>query len=112
MNIITRSRQLDASLDRSFWTIICRASNGDIYSAERILKCEDENEVVKDIADGQVEGVQAVLESNPVEGWSRNVSYAIAEKIMREQGVPECCKEFLEEHLGCWTIAEAEREFA
>jgi len=106
-----------AAFDRSFFTILCRAHNGDIYSAERTLGATDRAAVVKDIADGQVEDVLAVLEFNPAEGWSKDASADIALDVLRycltEDGeIAGICLDFVEDQLGCGTVAEAMREVA
>ena len=100
------------AFDRSFFTIICRADNGDIYSAERTLCNDDRAAVVRDIANGQIDNVLSVFEFNPAEQWSCDISEDIAEQILKEDGVLDHVRDFLEDQLGCQTIAEAIREVA
>lgn len=87
------------------------------YFAERDAARANRHDTLADIVSGQIERVRRVLSFNPAEGWSRDVSEDIAHDALRtaledRQGVPDHLMDFLEEHLGCDTVATAEREDA
>jgi hypothetical protein len=87
------------------------------YFAERDAARANRRDTLSDIVSGQIERVRRVLSFNPAEGWARDVSEDIAREALRtalddRQGVPDHLMDFLEEHLGCDTIATAEREDA
>ena len=100
------------AFDRSFYTILARASDGDIYMPERVVKNpgNEHVELISDIATGQIENVLAVFVFNPTERWSQDTSEDVARDILREHGVTEASREFLEDQLGCELVAKAERE--
>lgn len=105
------------AFDRSFFTILCRADNGDIYSTERTLCNDDRAAVVRDIASGQIDNVLSVFEFNPAEQWSCDISEDIARDVLRycfdEDGeIAPVCIDFVESELGCAVVAEAMREVA
>jgi hypothetical protein len=87
------------------------------YFAERDAGRTNRRDTLADIVAGQIERVRRVLSLNPAEGWARDASEDIAHDALRDaledrQGVPEHLRDFLEEHLGCDTVATAEREDA
>jgi hypothetical protein len=87
------------------------------YFAERDAARTNRHDTLADIVSGQIERVRRVLSFNPAEGWARDVSEDIAHDALRaaledRQGVPDHLMDFLEEHLGCDTVATAEREDA
>jgi hypothetical protein len=59
--------------DRSFFSVIA-SLGGDAYSAERDVSAMSFQQIVCDIADGQIEDVLTVIEFNPVEGWSNDIT--------------------------------------
>jgi hypothetical protein len=87
------------------------------YFAERDAARTNRRDTLADIVSGQVERVRRVLSFNPAEGWACDVSEDIARDALRaaleyRQGVPGHLLDFLEEYLGCDTVATAEREDA
>lgn len=87
------------------------------YFAERDSARTNRRDTLTDIVSGQIERVRRVLSLNPAEGWARDVSEDIARDALRaaldqREGVPDHLMDFLEEHLGCETLATAEREDA
>lgn len=100
------------AFDRSFYTILARASDGDIYMPERVVKnpYADRDELLSDIHHGQIENVLVVFVFNPSEFWSRDCSEDIAIELLETYGVTEASREFLEDQLGCELVAKAERE--
>lgn len=59
--------------DRSFFSVIA-SLGADAYSAERDVSEMSFGQIVRDIADGQIEDVLTVIEFNPVEGWANDVT--------------------------------------
>lgn len=87
------------------------------YFAERDAARTNRRDTLTDIVTGQIARVRRVLSFNPAEGWARDVSEDMARDALRaalenRQGVPDHLMDFLEEHLGCDTVATAEREDA
>jgi hypothetical protein len=87
------------------------------YFAERDAARTNRRDTLADILSGQIERVRRVLSFNPVEGWARDASEDIARDALcaaldDRQNVPDHLVDFLEEHLGCDTLATAERENA
>lgn len=70
--------------DRSFFSVIA-ALSGDAYSAERDVSAMSFGQIVKDIADGQIEDVLTVIEFNPVEGWSNDVTADVLAEAFPEK---------------------------
>jgi hypothetical protein len=74
------------------------------YLPERKLSDLDRATVIKDIADGQYEGLTQVIEFNPAEGICRDVTEDIAREVMTlwaRQGEPlrNWQYEFVELHV-------------
>jgi hypothetical protein len=89
----------------------------ELYFAERDAARTNRRDTLADIVSGQIGRVRRVLSFNPAEGWARDVSEDIAHDALRaalddRQGVPDHLVDFLEEHLGCDTLATAEQEDA
>ena len=92
------------AFDRTFYMVFCRASDGEVYAAERTFKDMNEAEIVKDIAQGQVENVLAVFEFNPSEHTSRDISediaYAVKARCWADYGaVTKSAQSFVETHI-------------
>ena len=97
---INRFRR-EQAFDRSFYTVICRAKDGDVYAAERVLRNPgaELDALIEDIAQGQIENVQSVLEFNPVESWARDCSADIAQRVFDQYGITDACWEFLQDQI-------------
>lgn len=79
--------------DQTFYAILYRTRDGRLVFAERtVTDAASLSETVKDINEGQVEDVAAVLASNPAEGWSRDASEDVAR---------ECAKALCDNGQGC-----------
>lgn len=61
------------NLDCSFFSVICDLGNC-LYTPETELDNMNFRQIVRDIRDGQLENVRAVLEYNPAEGWCNDVT--------------------------------------
>lgn len=62
------------------YIVVCE-SGGGAYLPERKVSDLDRATVIKDIADGQYEGLTQVLEINPAEGICRDVTEDIAWEV-------------------------------
>lgn len=103
-------------MDRDFCTVLCN-HKGSRYFAELGIDRTSEASVTEDIASGQIEHVEAVYQFNPVEGTCRDISEDVARTVLGihlddDGEVGAGVIEFLEDHLGCRTVAEAQREHA
>ncbi|HEY2137905.1 MAG TPA: hypothetical protein VGH49_18615 [Xanthobacteraceae bacterium] len=74
------------NLDRSFFAIVCRHGRDHFVAERRLGDACSRAETVRDILTGQVEDVERVIEFNPAEGTSRDVSEDIAHEIARLAG--------------------------
>ena len=72
---------IQPNLDRSFYLIMARMGNADIFLERTLQDAMSLPETVLDILHGQVEDVHYVIEMNPAEGWSRNVTETVAESL-------------------------------
>ncbi|TYC55687.1 hypothetical protein FMN50_11625 [Rhodobacterales bacterium] len=61
------------NLDVSFFSVVCDLGSC-LYVPETELDNMSFRQIVKDIRDGQLENVRAVLEYNPAEGWCSDVT--------------------------------------
>jgi hypothetical protein len=91
-------------LDRELYLIVCRY-RGKVFGAERCLSDMTLDQTVDDIMSGQVEDVIAVIEFNPIEGWSRliteDIAIAVANRAARTQRLlSRSAAEFVEEFAG------------
>lgn len=87
------------------------------FFVERDSARTNRADTLKDITDRQYENLRRVLCMNPFEGWCRDVSEDIARDVLAHEindtgTVCRCLFDFCEEHLGCATVATAEREAA
>lgn len=92
--------------------LVIGTDKDDAYLPERKLSDLDRATVIKDIADGQYEGLIQVIECNPVEGICRDVTEDIAWKvsaIWSANGEPlsDWQQDFIEQTIGL----EAARSF-
>jgi hypothetical protein len=71
------------NLDRSFYVVFSRAGDTDIINERTVTDAMSLPQTVIDIAAGQISGIHYIVEMNPHEGWSRNVTEAVAEQIAR-----------------------------
>ena len=71
------------NFDNSIFAVIVRM-RGEPVMIERTLEdAASLPQTVIDIARGQIEDVEAIIEFNPVEGWSRIITADVAEQIAR-----------------------------
>ena len=68
-----RRQACPLNLDRTFYSVICHLT-GEAYARETDLIDMDFDQIVKDITDGQIEEILAVLAFNPAEGWANDVT--------------------------------------
>ncbi len=90
--------------DRMAYLVICH-SNGAQYVAERDTSDFDRATTIKHIAEGQIENLVQVIELNPAEHTSRDVTEDIAREVMTiwaHQGEPLTFNQysFVEFHVG------------
>ncbi|PVB59343.1 hypothetical protein [Labrenzia sp. 011] len=64
------------NLDRPVFWVICEL-DGTLYLPETELADMSFHRIVGDIRSGQLENVQAVLESNPAEGWCNDITRTV-----------------------------------
>jgi hypothetical protein len=98
------------NLDRSFFAIVCRHGRDHFVAERRLGDACSRAETVRDILAGQVEDVERVIEFNPTEGTSRDVSEDIAREIAHLAGEPvgrRDLRDFLETQLGVGTAIPA-----
>jgi hypothetical protein len=103
------------SLDCDMYLIECRTRDGSVVFAERDAERTGRKDTLADIHAGQVDDVTRVYAFNPVEGWSRDVSEDFARDLLAAEladnsTVSPHIINFIEWHLGCATVATAERE--
>lgn len=67
--------------DHNTFLILCRARSGALYLAERDLADCDRQSTIQQIASGEFPDLVQVLEFNPVEGWSRDVTEDVAMEV-------------------------------
>ncbi|WP_346895528.1 hypothetical protein [uncultured Roseibium sp.] len=68
-----RRRTCPLNPDRTFYSVVCHL-NGEAYARETDLVDMDFDQIVRDIADGQIEKILAVFAFNPAEGWANDVT--------------------------------------
>lgn len=90
--------------DQMIYIVVVAHQGGD-YLPERNVSDLDRKATVKDIADGQYEGVRQVIELNPVEHTSRDVTEDIARDVMtvwanEAEPLLDWQFEFVEQHVG------------
>jgi hypothetical protein len=98
--------------DQTFFAILYRARDGRLIFAERTAAdAASLSETVKDINEGQVDDVVAVLASNPAEGWSKDASEDVARECAkalcdngRGHDVRTDLRDFIESHCGLGTV--------
>lgn len=66
------------NLDCSFFSVVCDLGNC-LYTPETELEKMSFTQIVRDIREGQLENVRAVLEYNPSEGWCNDVTGDVLE---------------------------------
>lgn len=91
--------------DRMIYLPVVRAKDGTEYVVERETSDMDRATTVKDIAEGQIEGLVQVIELNPVELTSRDVTDDIARDVMniwahRGEPLSYTQYEFVEQFIG------------
>ena len=102
--------------DHQTFIVICRDRSGTEYIVERNLADCDKASTVKAIARGEfIVPVVQVLELNPVEGWSRDISEDIAMEvctIWANNGEPldRWQRDFVESFVGLSASAAFPRE--
>lgn len=90
--------------DHMAYIVVCESGDGG-YLPERKVSDLDRATVVKDIADGQYEGLTQVIEINPVEGTCRDVTEDIAWEVSAlwsRDGEPlsDWQRDFIEQTIG------------
>ena len=59
--------------DRSFFTVIAQLSNGEVFQPEMDLSW-DQKTVLEMARNGQFDTVLRIFETNPAEGWLRDIT--------------------------------------
>lgn len=90
--------------DRMVYLVICGHKSGP-YIPERNIADMDRKSIVADIASGKIDDVLQVIEFNPIEGTSRDVTEDIAHDVMTvwaDEGEPllNWQFEFVEQFIG------------
>lgn len=90
--------------DHMAYIVVCDSSD-DAYLPERKLSDLDRATVIKDIADGQYEGLTQVLEINPTEGTCRDVTedivWEVSELWSRDgEHLSDWQQDFIEQIIG------------
>lgn len=103
--------------DRMIYLPIVRAKDGTEYLAERETSDLDRASIVKDISEGQIEGLVQVLELNPVENTSRDVTEDVTRDVMniwahRGEPLTFAQYEFVEQFVGTRAARSFLREVA
>jgi len=98
--------------DRDHYVIHSLDRDGESFSV-----VGSEAEVISDLEQAQVENVVGVYKFNCCEFWARDISWDIAYQIRENQlndngSIADHVRNFLELHLGCGALAQAEREAA
>lgn len=91
------------NLDRMSYLILECDRAGNIWIAEREWADMDRATTVDDIASGQFENLVSVIEFNPVEHGSRDVTEDFASEVAArwaDEPLNEFRREFIEFHLG------------
>ena len=118
MNRQTRPSQLTGTAighDADMYLVECRTRDGSVVFAERDTERSSRKDTLADIHGGQIENVTRVYAFNTFEGWSRDVSEDFARDLLAAElsdnsTVGNLNIGFIEWHLGCATVATAERE--
>jgi hypothetical protein len=76
------------NLDRSVFSVIA-SLNGEAYTVERDMSEMTFSKIVEDIQNGQLEDVIAVIEFNPAEGWSNDVTADVMAAAFPEEDAAE-----------------------
>jgi hypothetical protein len=86
------------NLDRSFFTVFCR----NLVTERTLADICSREETIDDILHGQINDVVGVMESNPHEGWAKDVSEDFAREIASRLEpafpVPRDLRDFIEAH--------------
>ena len=69
------------TLDHSFYAIFARAGGEDISLERALYDMASLPQTVLDMLKGQFDAVHYVIEFNPAEGWSRNVTEVVADNL-------------------------------
>lgn len=95
------------NIDRQFYTVI----SSTVVHERRLSDIGDRAQTIRDIRTGQIEDVQRVIEYQPVEDWSRDVSEDFAREIAAQiepgDKVSDDLREFIESHCGVNTVLRA-----
>ena len=70
---IAGRRTCPLNQDRTFYSVVCHLK-GEAYARETDLVNMEFGQIVKDIAEGQIEEIFAVFAFNPAEGWANDVT--------------------------------------
>ncbi len=91
------------NLDMSFFSVVCDLKNC-LYTPETELDDMTFQRIVSDIRGGQLENVQAILEYNPSEGWSADVTEDVMTAAFAGDGPPDT-----DSHEENWSDYSSER---
>jgi hypothetical protein len=103
------------NLDRTHFSILCRARDRSIFAAERSgFDLTGRDHVIHDILTGQVSAVERVIAWNPVEHTCDDISEDIARECARLVSdhrigdlIRDDLREFVESHCGVGTVLRA-----
>ena len=103
--------------DHQTFIVVCTSRSGAGYIVEREIADCDRATTIKDIAAGEFDNLVQVLECNPVEGTSRDVTEDCAREVMSvwaDGGEPlnRFQRDFVEGHVGLMAAAAFPREYA
>ncbi|KZM48997.1 hypothetical protein [Labrenzia sp. OB1] len=76
---------MPVNLDMSLFWVICEMDRS-LYLAEADLENMSLHRIIGDIRDGQLENVQAILETNPAEGWCNDITGDVLAAAFPENG--------------------------
>ena len=93
------------NLDRQFYLVIETWKDGEFFFAEETAMQLSLEVLITQLSDGQFHKPQCVIEFNPVEGWSRDISEDVAEKWWSKisgdfDPKADAVPEFIDEHIG------------
>ena len=93
------------NLDQMLYLIFEADRAGNIWIAERQISDMDRKTTLEDVASLQFENLVSVIEFNPVEHTSRDVTEDFAKEVqniwaLKEEPLTDLQREFIEYHLG------------
>jgi len=93
------------NLDQQLYLIFEADRAGNSWIAERQISDMDRKTTLEDVASGQFSDLVAVIEFNPIEHGSRDVTEDFAKEVatiwaLEEEPLTDTQREFLEFHIG------------